>query len=112
MHDQLDKNLQSLFHERTQNLPEEPFIGNLLKRIERRRFRKIILRSLLLLAGLACCAALSPFMIQGSIVLSATLNDIFGHAGTFLATRAGMITAASLVLLLLILKPKRIFRFV
>ena len=112
MQDELDKNLQSLFHERTQNLPDEPFIGNVLKRIQRRRLRKIILRSLFLVAGLACCAALSPLLITGSIVLSNTLNAIFVHAGAFLATRAGMIAAACLALLLFILKLKRIFRFV
>jgi hypothetical protein len=44
MLDELDKNLQSLFYEKTQELPEEPFIGNLLKRIQRRRFLKIILQ--------------------------------------------------------------------
>lgn len=112
MRDELDKNLQSLFHERTQNLPEEPFMGNLLKRIQRRRFRKIILQSLLLVFGLACCAVLSPLLIKGSIALSNTLNAIFGHAGAFMATRTGMITAACLALLLFVLKPKRFFRFV
>ncbi len=112
MQDELDKNLQSLFHERTQNLPEEPFISNVLERIQRLRFWKTILQSLLLVVGLACCAALSPLLIKGSIVLSNTLNTILGHAGAFLATRTGMITAACLALLLFILKAKRIFRFV
>jgi hypothetical protein len=112
MQDELDKNLQSLFHERTQSLPEEPFIGNLLKRIQRRRFRKVILQSLLLVLGLACCVALSPLLIKGSIMLSNALNAIFGHAGAFMATRTGMITSACVALLLFVLKPKRFFRFV
>ena len=112
MQDELDQNLQSLFHEKNQDLPEEPFIGSVLKRIQRRRFRKIILRSLLLVVGLACCAALSPLLIKGSVVLSNTLNAILGHAGAFLATRTGMITAPCLALFLFVLKPRRFFRFV
>jgi hypothetical protein len=112
MQDEMEENLQSLFHERTQKLPEEPFIGNLLKRIQRRRYLKTVLQSLLLGAGLACCAALSPLLIKGSIVLSNTLNGIFARAEVFFATRTGMITVACLTLLLFILKTKRILRFV
>lgn len=111
MQDELDKNLQTLFQEKIQSLPVEPFLSIVLKRIERQRSRQVILQMLLPVLGLACCALLSPFLIKGSVLLSNGLNFIFETAGAFSSRPAGLATAAVSALLFIILKPRRIFRF-
>jgi hypothetical protein len=94
MQDELDKNLRSLFEEQSSSLPEEPFLGNTLRLIEKRQFRRIFMWRLVYVLGLACCALLSPLLIKGSMVLSGGLNAPFGAINSFVNTPTGMTTAA------------------
>ena len=70
MQDELDKDLRSLFEEKCRSLPEEPFLGNTRRLIEQRQSRRIFMRRLAYLLGLACCALVSPILIEGSMALS------------------------------------------
>jgi len=110
MQDEVDKDLQSLFEGERRSLPEEPYLGNILRLIERRRFRRVCMQWLILVLGFLCCALISPILIQGSILLSNGLNRFFESASNFLATPEGLITAALGVLLLLIFKRRLIYR--
>jgi hypothetical protein len=112
MQDELDKNLQSLFDEQSGNLPEEPFLGNTLRLIEKRRSRRTFMRRLAYVLGLACCALLSPLLIKGSMVLSGGMNALFGAINSFVNTPMGMTTAALCALLLLLFNRRQISGFV
>jgi len=112
MQDDLDQNLHSLFEEKRQDLAEEPFLGYMLKLIEKRRFRRIFIRRLLLLLGFACCILLSPVLIKYSILLSGALNALFETAGNLCSTPTGMITTALCAVLILIFNRRLISRFV
>lgn len=90
MRDELDKNLQSLFEEKSRSLTEEPFLGNILRLIEKRRGRRRVVRWLAYVLGFACCAYLSPFLIKGSVVLSAHLNAFFSAINGFVSSPVGM----------------------
>ncbi len=112
MQDELDKDLRSLFEEKCRSLPEEPFLGNTLRLIEKRQSRRIFMRRLAYLLGFACCALLSPLLIEGSMALSGGLNDLFRAVNGFVSTPAGMTIAALCALLLLFFNRRQIFRFV
>ena len=109
MQDELDKNLRSLFEEQSSSLPEEPFLGNTLRLIEKRQSRRILMQRLIYVLGLACCALLSPFLIKGSMVLSGRLNALFGAINSYVNTPMGMTTAASCALVILFFKQRQIF---
>jgi len=108
MQDELDKKLRSLFEEQSGNLPEEPFLGNTLKLIEKRRFRRIFMRRLAYVLGLACCALLSPLLIKGSMVLSSGVNALFETVNGFVNTPMGMTTAALCALVFLFFKQRQV----
>jgi hypothetical protein len=112
MQDELDKDLRFLFEEKCRSLPEEPFLGNTLRRIEKRQSRRILMRRLAYVLGLACCAVLSPLFIKGSMVLSGGLNALVGMVNGFVNTSAGMTTTALCALLLLFFNRRQISRFV
>lgn len=112
MQDELDKNLQALFQEKRRRLPEEPFLGNMLRIIQRRQSRRIFIQRLLWILVFAYCAGLSPFLIKGSVLVSIGLNAFIGKAGAFMATPIGMGTAAFGLLLLGIFKRRWISQFV
>ncbi len=90
MRDELDKNLQSLFEEKSRSLTEEPFLGNILRLIEKKRRSRRVVRWLAYVLGFACCAYLSPFLIKGSVVLSAHLRDIFSAINSCVTSPVGM----------------------
>jgi hypothetical protein len=108
MQDELDENLQLLFQEQSRNLPEEPFLGNMLKLIHKRQSRRVFKQRMVLVLGFACCAVLSPILIKGSIVLSSHLNLIIEAAGGFLDKPAGIITAVLCCILLLFIFKRRL----
>ena len=110
MQAEVDKDLQSLFEEKSRGLPEEPFLGNILKLIEKRRFRRVCMQWLILILGLLCCTLISPIFIKCSILLSNGLGRLFEYAENFLATPEGMITAVFGGLLFLIFKRRLLYR--
>jgi hypothetical protein len=108
MQDELDKNLQSLFREQSQNLPEEPFLANTLALIKKHRSRKIFQQNLILLLVVAFCALLSRFLIQGSILLSGYLDWVYEATAMFLYKPAGTLFAALCCAVLLLIFRRRL----
>ena len=110
MQQEVDKDLQSLFEGKSRSLPEEPFLGNILRLIERQRFRRVCMQWLILVMGLLCCALMSPIFIKGSILLSNGLGRLFESAENFFAAPEGMIAAVLGGLLFLISKRRLLYR--
>jgi hypothetical protein len=108
MQDELDKILESIFCEQSQNLPEEPFLSNTLRLVKKHRSRQIFRQNLILLLGIVCCALLSRFFITGSIVLSGYLDRIFETTGIFLNKPAGILAAVLCCALLLLVFKRRL----
>ena len=108
MQDELDKKLQSLFEAKSGSLSEEPFLGNMIRLIEKRQSRRIFMHRLFYVLGLACCALLSPLLIKGSMVLSGNLNALLGAINNFVNTPVGMTSAASCALVILFVKQRQI----
>lgn len=111
MQDELDRNLQSLFRQHSQTLPEEPFLRNMLKLLEKQQARRMWKLRFVQAAAFACCALLSPFLIKGSEMLSGGLNLLFNMTEAFIATPAGMIVAGLCALPFLIFNRKLILGF-
>lgn len=109
MQDELDQKLRSLFEEKSGGLPEEPFLGNTMRLIEKRQSRRIFMQRLVYVLGLACCALLSPFLIKGSMLLSAGLTALFGAINGFVNTPMGMTSAALCALVILFIKQRQIY---
>jgi len=105
MPDELDVDLKALFEEESRRLPGEPFLGDMLRLLEKRRFRRIMLRRLAYVLVLACAAGLSPFLIDASTMLSLGVNELFSAVNRLVNTSAGM--SIALVVLLLILFRRR-----
>jgi hypothetical protein len=112
MQDELDKNLKVLFEQRSRDLPEEPFFGNMLKLIERRRAQQVFMRRLAYVLGFACCVLLSPLLIKGSVVLSGGIDTISIAVGNLLNTSTGMFIAALGSLLFLFYRRRHISKLV
>jgi hypothetical protein len=112
MQDDLDRNLQSLFHEHSQNLPEEPFLTDLIKLLEKEQAWKIWERRLVFLLALFCCFLLSPFLLRGAELLSSGLDLLFDATCSLIATPKGMLIAGLCALPFLIFNRKMILEYV
>jgi hypothetical protein len=106
MKDELDKNLHSLFQEKSNSLTEEPFLGNMLKLIERKRARRVFAQRAFLGIGMIIVALLAPYLVKASALLSVRLNSLFEIAGGFMASPRGIACAASCALLIYIFKRR------
>ena len=94
MHNELDKNLQSIFWEQSRNLSEEPFLSDVLRLIKRRRARSFLQQNLILLLAVIVCALLSRFFVKGSILLSGYLDWLFKTAELFVDRPEGILIIA------------------
>jgi hypothetical protein len=112
MQEELDKNLQTLFREQSHNLPEEPFLSNMLKLVKKQHSRQIFRRRLIRILGFVCCVFLSPLLIKTSILLSGGINGVIAAAGNILDTPAGALSAVLCALLLFFFMRRQIFRLV
>jgi hypothetical protein len=106
MLDELDTNLHSLFQEKRDHLPAEPFLNNIVKLIERRRAWRVFVQRAALVIGIIICAWVSPYMIKGSALISGGLNVLFQAAGNFIHTPTGLAAAAAGALLLFLFKRR------
>jgi hypothetical protein len=109
MQDEDNKNLQTLFEEQAQSLPEEPFVGQTLKLIKRQKFLLFLKELLPWLLAVFCCALASPWLIRGSVLLSRGLDSLFEVSGHYLATPAGILVAALFALTFLIFNRRLVF---
>lgn len=99
MRDELDRDLLAIFEARSARLPEEPFLGETLKLIEKTRSRRVLMRRLGLIPAIFLCAFLSPYLIQGSTMLSGGLNAVLEAVSGFI----GMSPAVSIAVLCVLL---------
>jgi hypothetical protein len=106
MQDELDKDLHSLFQEKRNSLTEEPFLGNMLKLIEKKRARRVFAQRIVLGIGIIIVAFLSPYLVKGSALMSDGLNALFETAGSFMASPRGLACAACCALLIFIFKRR------
>jgi len=109
MQNEDSKNLQTLFEEQAQNLPEEPFVGQTLKLIKRQKLRLFLKELLPWVLAFICCALASPWLIRGSILLSRGLDSLFEVSGHYLTTPAGMLVAAMFALTFLVFKRRLLY---
>ena len=106
MQDEVDKNLHSLFQEQRSSLPEEPFLGNMLKLIEKKRARRVFAHRVILAIGFIIIALSSSYLVKGSALISVGLNALFEIAGSFMTSSRGIACAAFCALLLFIFKRR------
>ena len=112
MQNEFDKNLHSLFQEQRESLPEEPFLKDVVKRIERRRARNVFIQYAILVIGICIVAWSSPYLIKGSALLSNELDVLFKLAGSLIKTPTGMLSAAAVILFLFIFNRRRFSLFI
>ena len=109
MQEDLDRDLRTLFRDSHRDLSDEPFVSSTAKLIESRRLRKVLARRLLQALGIVCIALVSPLLIEGSLLLSNGLDDLFTWSGRLLSTPLGTFIAALCSIPLIVLNRKRIF---
>lgn len=112
MQDDLDRNLQSLFLEHNQSLPEEPFLTNTIKLLEKQQARRVWAQRFAFALALFCCFLLSPFLLKGTELLSSGLDLLFNATGAFMARPVGMLITGLCALLFLIFNRKLILELV
>ncbi len=112
MQDERDVDLLALFKQQGQNLPDEPFVSDLMGRLKKSQSRKVLRQRLFLVLGFVGCVLLSPYLIKGSILLSSGLTTIFNTGGRLISTPMGALSAILGALLILFFSRGRIFRFV
>jgi hypothetical protein len=110
MQDGREPDLLKVFHERRRDFPEEPFTCNLVKRIEKLHFHKVIFRRLVFGCGAAVFVIASPALINGSVLLSDALNAIFEKSAILLDKPAGILVSTLCALLLLFLNRRQFSR--
>ena len=86
MQDDFDKDLRQLFQEGPLELAEEPFVNELLCRVEKVQARHYRIRWLLTTLVLAVCVVSTPYVIEGTVLLCNGLTQIMNTAGEFLTT--------------------------
>lgn len=101
-HDDCDRDLRALFDREHSQLPPEPFVNATWARLAKARARARMARRSVQAAALAALALGSPWLIEGSVLLSARLGTLFGVAAGWLSTRAGTVAAVLCLLAVLV----------
>ena len=79
-HDELDALLKARFDSEHQHVPEEPFIGNAMRRIRGEQRLVAGLRTGFYAAALIAVIVASPWLITGAARLNAALGSSFAWA--------------------------------
>lgn len=109
MQDELDRDLQALFLERSRTVPEEPFLSNMLGTIKRQQLRRNFMQAIIPFLGFVCCAVLSPLLIRGALQLSNYIGTIHDTAAGFLDSPTVIWAGALSCILLLWLFRRRLY---
>ncbi|HEX5048496.1 MAG TPA: hypothetical protein VFX89_15385 [Gammaproteobacteria bacterium] len=107
-HDDCHRDLRDVFDGEHRQLPPDPFLSATTARLAKARARATLARRCLLAAALAAVTLGSPWLISGSVLLSARLGTLFGAVAGWLSTPAG--TVAALLLLLAALVYRRFWQ--
>ena len=88
-----DRDLRALFAREPAHFPEQPFVNELARRVayERRRRAAItrFVAASVIGVSMATLIATAPWLISGSALLSATLDELFGSAARVLDSPVG-----------------------
>jgi hypothetical protein len=103
--DDSDHDLRELFEREHRQLPPEPFVKATSTRLAATRVRAKIVTRALQAAALAAVVIGSPWLIAGSVLLSARLGALFATAAEWLSTRTG--TAAAVLCVAAVLVWRR-----
>jgi hypothetical protein len=106
MQDELDRNLCSLFQERRNSLTEEPFLGDMLKLIKRKRARLVFAQGVVFIPAICFIALLSPYLLKGSALISDVTNALFEICGNFMVSPRGIACAAFCAFLVFVFKRR------
>jgi hypothetical protein len=108
--DPFDERLEARFQREHAHIEPEPFVRLTLDRVAAARARGAIIRRVL--QGLALIGAIvaSPWLIAGSVYVSAALDECFDLVSRWLATPAGMIGAALGAVVVVALHRWRVWR--
>src|SRR5262245_26378122 len=107
--DDFDPRLAELFGREHTHLPAEPFSSATLRAIAADRKRVALRNRLLQAAAVIALIFLSPRLIAASVWISSRLDELFASASTWLASPAGLATAALVVVAALATKWARIW---
>ena len=94
-----DKDLAQLFQEELPELPEEPFVGELLRRVEKARSRYHRIRWLLTALVLAVCAVATPYVVGMVVLFCDWLTRVMEISVEFFITPVGCGVMIACVLL-------------
>ena len=109
MHDDGNHDLRDLFDREHRQLPPEPFLKTTAARIASARARATLIKRVIQAAGLALVILGSPWLISGSVVLSAQLDAAFAAVAAWLSTRTGTAAALLCVLAVVVWRRRRAF---
>lgn len=90
----LDPALEALFRREHTHVAEQPFVAATLTLVAAERGRAAFARRALQAAALIVVIAASPWLIDGSALLSSSLDSLFARASAWLATPGGVAAAA------------------
>jgi hypothetical protein len=85
-----DRELRALFEREPHVITEEPFVSAIARHVATERRQRTLVRRLLLAVALVILVGFSPWLVAGSVVMSARLEMLFDYASTVLATRYGL----------------------
>ena len=107
--DEFDTRLEQLFAREHTHLSAEPFAAATLRAIAAERKRASRTKRVLQVAGIVALLLLSPRLLEGSVWLSARLDELFASVAALLASPFGLAAAALAALVLLATKWARIW---
>ena len=96
--DECDHDLRALFDSEHRQLPATPFVEIVAARVAKALAREKLATLVLQAVALVAAAVASPWLISGSVLLSARLGELFAMSSAWLSTRAG--SAAAVICLL------------
>ena len=108
MENDLDRDLLERFHAPRDDLPEAPFVNRIGTHIEAISNRRVWMRRGLMIIGLLAIAAVSPWLIDASVLLSNTLDSAFSAAESFLETTIGLVLTLLVTVPLLVLNRQKL----
>jgi len=87
---EFDPELAARFRDAHAHIPEDPFVGATLKRAAADSARSVATRRALQVAALVAVIGVSPWLIQGSVLISDLLDQAFVLASAWLAQPVGI----------------------
>ena len=99
MQNDWDKDLAQLFQEELPELPEEPFVGELLRRVGKERSRYQRIRWLLTALVMAGCVVATPYVIDMVVLFCDWLTRVMEISMEFFITPVGCGVMVACVLL-------------